>query len=548
LSEQICVENHLDIVRIAPGSGRKLPASDDESPSKRRGKSSLETALGLLTSFILHLVALVVLALMLQVVPIIRRSAEIVLAPAGEGAAEFDGVVWGEPSPPQANLQADSQADLEPNTPEPTVTPPLTADVVEEETAEPIEVPPLRVATLEPVVVPPTDAQNGSGKRTAPAEPNLQMDLGDALTGRVGARKQQLLGESGGSEGSELAVQLALRWLANHQEADGSWRLDFQAGPHCGGQCGQPGGKAPAKNAATALALLPFLGSGYSHKQGPYAEVVELGLDYLKRSIRKEAAGGSFMDEGQMYSHGLATIVLCEALTMTQDQSLFIPARDAVKFIVAAQNESKGGWRYRPGEMGDTTVTGWQLMALKTASMSYINVPSATIRQAWSFLDAVETPLRYQYGYQEGGRYEKQKRRPAKSKIHATTSAVGLLSRMYLGWEQKNKVLTDGVHWLSDLGPSVDRSANLYYNYYATQVMRHYGGEPWEAWNPVMRDFLIASQSQNRHERGSWFFPGEHNEAGGRLYCTAMATLILEVYYRHLPLYSKRAVAEKFRL
>ena len=104
------------------------------------------------------------------------------------------------------------------------------------------------------------------------------------------------------------------------------------------------------------------------------------------------------------------------------------------------------------------------------------------------------------------------------------------------------------MHWLSDLGPSVDGSANLYYNYYATQVMRHYGGEPWEAWNPVMRDFLIASQSQNRHERGSWFFPGEHNEAGGRLYCTAMATLILEVYYRHLPLYSKRAVAEKFRL
>jgi len=34
--------------------------------------------------------------------------------------------------------------------------------------------------------------------------------------------------------------------------------------------------------------------------------------------------------------------------------------------------------------------------------------------------------------------------------------------------------------------------------------------------------------------------------AGGRLYCTSMAAMILEVYYRTLPLYSEQAVKDEF--
>jgi len=87
----------------------------------------------------------------------------------------------------------------------------------------------------------------------------------------------------------------------------------------------------------------------------------------------------------------------------------------------------------------------------------------------------------------------------------------------------------------------------MYYNYYATQVMRHCEGERWKKWNSVMRDQLVKSQTQKGHETGSWYMGSGHvTDRGGRLYCTSMGTMILEVYYRHLPIYRKQSTEEDF--
>jgi hypothetical protein len=86
----------------------------------------------------------------------------------------------------------------------------------------------------------------------------------------------------------------------------------------------------------------------------------------------------------------------------------------------------------------------------------------------------------------------------------------------------------------------------MYFNYYTTQVLHHYGGPQWDQWNQQMRDYLVESQVRHGHEHGSWFFPDEHALAGGRLYTTAMCVMILEVYYRHLPLYGARSIDEGF--
>ena len=83
----------------------------------------------------------------------------------------------------------------------------------------------------------------------------------------------------------------------------------------------------------------------------------------------------------------------------------------------------------------------------------------------------------------------------------------------------------------------------MYYNYYATQVLRHWGGEEWEQWNPKMREYLIATQSNRGHEAGSWYFSGGRGDSGGRLYNTGMAVMTLEVYYRYMPLYQQKAFA-----
>ena len=63
---------------------------------------------------------------------------------------------------------------------------------------------------------------------------------------------------------------------------------------------------------------------------------------------------------------------------------------------------------------------------------------------------------------------------------------------MYLGWKHDDPALKAGVEYLDQMGPT----ENMYYNYYATQVMRHYGGEFWETWNTKMRDRLVTARTR----------------------------------------------------
>ncbi len=106
---------------------------------------------------------------------------------------------------------------------------------------------------------------------------------------------------------------------------------------------------------------------------------------------------------------------------------------------------------------------------------------------------------------------------------------------MYMGWDRDNPALKNGVEYLSKTGPS---TKDVYYNYYATQVMHHWGGEEWKKWNLVMRDRLINTQVQEGPGTGSWKPTGGHGSTqGGRLFETCMSIMTLEVYYRHLPIY-----------
>jgi hypothetical protein len=358
--------------------------------------------------------------------------------------------------------------------------------------------------------------------------------LGSDLGGR-GAGKAQWL-RDGATPQSEQAVALALEWLANHQLPDGGWSFDHTTCRRCRGKCGNRG-RSAARNAATGLALLPFLGAGQTHKTGQYKEQVRTGLYFLINRMIVSRNGGSLHEpagRGLMYSHGICAIVLCEAYAMTQDQELYAPAQQAINFIAHAQDPHGGGWRYDVPQRGDTSVVGWQIMALKSGYMAYLRVPPDTVRMASRFLDGVQADGGAQYGYTS----------PATGR--EATTAIGLLCRMYLGWDHDQPALERGVRWISRHGPS---KGNMYYNYYATQVMRHWEGDLWEAWNGVMRDQLVNAQARNGHEKGSWFFTGDHGSSlGGRLYSTAMAAMILEVYYRHLPIYRKQSTDEDFPL
>ena len=349
------------------------------------------------------------------------------------------------------------------------------------------------------------------------------------LDGRDGDLKQALL-EDGASEETELAVKRGLRWLAAHQLEDGSWRFNHHQGGVCK-YCPNPGNHG-SSTAATGLALLPFLGANHTHLHGEYQEHVRKGLEFLKRKMIVTPLGGDLQDGVNLYSQAIATLALCEAYAMTRDSELRKPCQDAVQFIVHAQDKKGGGWRYFPGEIGDTTVTGWMLMALKSGQLTYTPIPTDVWPLAKKFLDSVQDDKGAAYGYQG----------PAKDDY--TMTSIGILSRMYGGWPRSEPALQRAVAKLSRRGPS---DHDLYYNYYATQVLRHYGGSEWIGWNAEMKAFLVQSQSQEGHMFGSWYFPDKHGDQGGRVYNTAMSILILEVYYRHLPIYGHRATSPSFK-
>ena len=356
---------------------------------------------------------------------------------------------------------------------------------------------------------------------------------GGALSGR-GEGRERLVRRDGGNDASEKAVSMALVWLAEHQMPDGGWTFDQTLCPSCRGQCRNPGSDAKARNAATAMALLPFLGAGQTHKEGKYKKVVNSGLYFLTHRMQvSPKKGGSFYEpEGRMYSHGLSAIALCEAYAMTRDKGLYQPAQWAINYIAYAQDPIGGGWRYEEHDPGDTSVVGWQVMALKSAHMGYLTINPRTVIGATKFLDSVQAKNGARYGY-------------ATPSTKTSTTAIGLLCRMHLGWGHDNPALVDGVKFLSSMGPSPD---NNYYNYYATQVLRHYEGEMWTNWNAKMRDQLITTQAKTGHEKGSWYTGGPHAEKGGRLYDTSLSTMILEVYYRHLPIYRKQSTEAEFNL
>ncbi len=330
----------------------------------------------------------------------------------------------------------------------------------------------------------------------------------------------------GGTTQSEEAVERALGWLAAHQRQDGSWNFNHLT-EACQHYCTNPGSEG-STTASTGLALLPFLGAGYTHKEGTFRDVVQHGLDYLKsRGVR--ISYGNDLRDGSMYGHALATIALCEAYGMTRDADLKEAAQGGLDYIAYAQDGNTGGWRYNPGEPGDTTVTGWMLMALKSGQMARLEVKSPTIISVERFLDSVQNKDGSQYGYQS-----RQCRPP--------TTAVALLCRMYTGWRRDNPGLVQGVANLNAWGPLKD---SLYYDYYATQVLFHWAGPEWDTWNAKMREHLISTQEREGHPSGSWYFESQQSAAGGRLYNTAVATMILEVYYRFMPLYGEDAVEQR---
>ncbi len=352
---------------------------------------------------------------------------------------------------------------------------------------------------------------------------------GGSLNSRGAGMKAVMVGQQGGTKQTEQAVHAGLNWLMRHQFPDGHWGIHEMACKQ--GRC-SGAGTAKHDMAGTAFGLLPFLAANYTHQSGPHQKQVGAGLRWMV-AHQDQQTGSLAKDSGNnMYVHGLSSIVLAEAFALTGDRQLGKAAQMAIRFIESAQTPSHGGWRYAPkSETGDTSVVGWQVMALKSAQMGGLEVRPQTLEGAKKFLKSVSSGKHGgTFGYAGPG-------------ATPAMTAVGLLCQQYMGALRTEEGVREGVEYLKRNPPSL-KYRNAYYWYYATQVMHNMQGAEWDRWNREMRTVWVETQERQsgKCEFGSWD-PDKptkdvgHSDAGGRTMITSIGLLTLEVYYRYLPLY-----------
>ncbi|MBW3540699.1 MAG: terpene cyclase/mutase family protein [Planctomycetes bacterium] len=387
---------------------------------------------------------------------------------------------------------------------------------------------------------PADDDPSGNAPPKPPVKP---VDVQNIFRGRTPRLKDALLEDAGGGEATRRAVSSGLAWLKRQQHSAGNWQL----------HTGYPDAGSAAirtDTGATALALLAFLGDGHTDRDGEHSDSVAKGLKWL---VGIQKADGDFHDIGEFgrrsayYAHSQATIAVCEALAITGDEELREPARRAVQFLLDSQHPTMGGWKYMPQNertIPDLSVTGWALMALHSARAAGIAVADEPFRRASLFLDLVQT--------QEGARYRYEPK-PGEL-VRASMTAEGLLCRQFLGWPEDEPALLEGAEWL--VGDAFEPEwtsgrRNVYEWYYTGHVLHNLGDQRFRDWYARVEKQLVLNQTRTgssrpgNDTRGSWHptnppgSPHEYAETAGRLYFTAMCLLVLELPFRHLPVYGE---------
>jgi len=380
---------------------------------------------------------------------------------------------------------------------------------------------------------------------------------GGAFKGRGGHRN---LRAGGGGKKADDAVEDALKWLAAHQSPDGGWECEgwrkwCDKKPSSEGESLEGAGKANYDVGVTGMALLAFLGAGYTNRsEGPFGKVVGDGLKYLRNVQDAEGCFGNRSTGHYVYNHAIASLAMVEAYGMTGSSIYKSPTQKALDFIAITRNPYFA-WRYgvKPGD-NDTSVTGWMMMALKSAKLINASdvksgkTPSLTYDEeafdgikAW--VDKMTDPDTGRVGYQQRGTgparpQELVDKFPAEKSESMT--AAGMLARIFLGENPKTSdMIKKGAELCAKLAPKwdvADGSIDMYYWYYATLAMFQVGGEPWKKWETAMKPAIIDTQHKDTDWcklKGSWDPLDPWGVDGGRVYSTACLALCLEVWYRY---------------
>jgi hypothetical protein len=380
---------------------------------------------------------------------------------------------------------------------------------------------------------------------------------------RSGGGRKRAVAKGGGSKGSEGAVENSLRWFKRHQSPNGSWESDkYYQNCTEGAKC-EPGklhDSSDANVAMTSYSILCFLGAGYDHKTpNKYKTTVKKGIDWL---ISVQKADG-YMGK-RNYEHPIAVMALAEAYAMTADPELRGPAQKGVDQVLARQNQdaTKGangytggmGWDYvKPTGRNDSSVTGWNIMALKSALAGGLNVGRGMegakywMEAHWKASNAKGVPIKD--GDKEVWKEWKDITPYDKSRFFYSWNhdkvalegdygreSIGLVCGIFLGHMSGDVMAESLANTVMERQLPRRYPTNTYYMYYNTMAIFQMGGDRWNKWNGVVRDMLVNAQIKSTDcLDGSWEWQGTgfHGHELGRVLTTAYNTLCLEVYYRY---------------
>ena len=350
--------------------------------------------------------------------------------------------------------------------------------------------------------------------------PEIKDDTG-AFTLRTNLGRNEAVVLGGGSVKTETAVDMAIAWLAIHQESDGHW----DSGKY-------EGTSTPEYDrAVTGAAILAFLSSGQTDTKGEWSSTVQSGLKWL---IKAQKPNGSW--DARNYTNGICTMAVTEAAAMgCGGEEIKKSAVLAVDYILKQQNVT-GCFDYTGNtKRDDMSVTGWCITALKSGALA--GIKRKEIGEAY---EKLREYLELTEGTKDISPTSKGLAWYTPDKIGSGVAGGACQSIAMFVSQQIGKENIEPSPWMLAAAdgqisrlPTKYENANVYRIYYTYLTLRQLGGKHWLAWNEPVSNMIIAAQRQDGDFRGSWDKNGSSIEKAGRVMQTAFLCLCLEIYYRY---------------
>jgi hypothetical protein len=338
----------------------------------------------------------------------------------------------------------------------------------------------------------------------------------------------------------DAAVDRALVWLAAQQQPDGSFPTM---------ENGQPG--------VTSLCVLAFMAHGHLPGEGEYGRVLERATQFILSCQKRNGLVSLYGPEGVelsrdidetlgvtgAYNHAISSLTLSEIYGVQTDRSESMQQAIAKALSVTLEMqrwpkvrpEDMGGWRYltyKPEGESDLSVTGWQLMFLRSARNAGFNVPKQVIDDAVAYVrrtyDLEQRRFRYLTGKSRYG--------------SRATAGAGILALAHAGFHNSDEAKNSGqwllkhdfVEYNGNSGIKLDRYHYSLFN--ACQAMYQLGGSYWEQFFPPTVHALLAAQAAD----GSWEAESyQRDRPYGKSYTTSLVVLSLGAPNQFLPVFQR---------